>query len=266
MDQTFTDFELILIDDGSTEDYRTEIPSRDPRIRYYRQEHKGASAARNSGIREAQGRYIAFLDSDDVFLPEKLQEQVSCMEKNPETAFTHTSYLRIESTGAILREVHSGKFSGKVYPRILAYCPIATPTVMIRADALWALSFEEKISVAEDIILWSKIAKKSRILGINKALTKIRVHPGSTINNQDFQIQAIKNLMEYAINPDKELGFFSKMKILSTMHSYYSSCYYRKRLFGKAFRSAVLAFVYCPINPDLYLPKIKVLFRERFLG
>jgi len=263
LDQTFKDFEILLIDDGSEDDCRKQIRTDDRRIRYYHQERKGSASARNLGMTLARGRYIAFLDSDDLFLPTKLEEQVAVMEGDPKVSFTHTSYFQIDAMGVSQREVHSGTFTGSVYPRILAYCPIATPTVMVRTDALKQFSFEEKITVAEDIILWSKVAKKSKILGINKALSKVRVHKNSTILNYGIQIQAVQNIIDYAINTDKKLSFFEKRRIMSTMHSFCFYSYYNQRLYRKAIRSALLAFISCPVNPDLYLPKIKKYLREQ---
>jgi glycosyltransferase involved in cell wall biosynthesis len=263
LDQTFKDFEILLIDDGSESDSRKQIRTDDPRIKYNRQEHKGSAAARNLGITLARGRYVAFLDSDDLFLATKLEEQIAVMDSDPTIVFSHTSYIQIDDKGVSRREVHSGTFTGTVYPRILTYCPIATPTVMVKTNVLKKLSFEEKITVGEDIILWSKIAQKWKILGIHKALSKVRVNMNSTINNYGIQIQFVQNLIDYAINTDKELKFFEKRRINSTMHSFRSSSYFHQRLYCKAIRSALLAFLTCPVNPDLYLPKIKKIIREK---
>ncbi len=115
----------------------------DKRVRYMFRKNRGCSNARNHGISLAQGRYIAFLDSADVFVPAKLEKQVSCMENNPGVLLSHTSYLRIDANGEYIKEVKSGTFSGKVYPNIMRWCPIATPTVMILREALGeSLRFE----------------------------------------------------------------------------------------------------------------------------
>ncbi|MFN2300108.1 MAG: glycosyltransferase family A protein, partial [Anaerolineales bacterium] len=262
--QTYSDFELLLVDDGSEEDVRPLMEIHDARLKYLYQDHAGRSAARNMGLRAAKGKYVAFLDSDDAFLPDKLETQLEVMESHPEIPFTHTSYILWDAGAGTEKEVASGRFSGRVYPRILAYCPIATPTVMIRTQALSRDPFLEQCSVAQDIVLWSKLAKGSVIIGIDRALSRVRVHREFTFRNNEIQLQAIQNIIDYAVAPDRELGFFRKQQIMSTMHSYRYLTYRRQRQYRKALESAVRALWTCPLNPDLYLHAVQSLFPEYF--
>jgi glycosyltransferase involved in cell wall biosynthesis len=264
LQQTYSDFELLLVDDGSEEDIRSLPEIRDARVKYLRQDHAGRAAARNMGVRAAQGKYVAFLDSDDAFLPDKLKTQVEVMECHPEIPFTHTSYMLWDAGEGTEKEVASGRFSGRVYPRILAYCPIATPTVMVRTQTLSRDPFLEQLSVAEDIVLWSKLAKGSVIIGIDRALSRVRVHREFTFRNNEIQLQAIQNIIDYAVATDRELGFFRKQQIFSTMHSYRYFTYRKQRKYRKALESAVRALWTCPLNPDLYLHAVQSLFPEYF--
>lgn len=204
--QTFQDFEIILVDDGSTEVKEDIFSHNDSRIKFFKQPNRGAAAARNTGIKQSLGRYIAFLDSDDLFLPNKLEVQVQFMESHPERIFSHTSYCTFTACSNEETEVDSGKFSGWVYPNILFNCPIATPTVMVRREIFDTIGFEEKYRLGEDIILWSTIAKKHYLYGIEQPLTKVRLTDSSASNSRYKQIVGNYNIRSYFYRRDRQLG------------------------------------------------------------
>jgi hypothetical protein len=198
--QTYTDYEVIVVDDGSTDNTRDSVAGVSDRLIYVHQENHGVSSARNHGIRLARGKYIAFLDSDDLFLPTKLEKQVAYMEKNPGVVLSHTSYLRVNADGKHIEPVRSGTFSGHVYPKIIRRCPIATPTVMVHREALGEnMRFLETISIGEDVILWIQLARRSAILGIDEPLTKIRIHRGSTAFDLQSQVIGVRNIIKYIV-------------------------------------------------------------------
>ena len=176
LNQTYKNFELILIDDGSTDDINEllEYIKKDERIIYRRQDHKGVSSARNLGIKIASGEYIAFLDSDDLFLPEKLELQLYYMLEN-DYYISHTSYEVIDKrTNEIIETVHSGQFSGDVFPAIIQECPIFTSTFMIKKNIINGVAepFNTRYSLGEDICFFIDIAYKHNIGGIDEVLTK----------------------------------------------------------------------------------------------
>jgi len=180
--QTYQDFEIIIVDDGS-DSWRHDDVFDDERVRCLHQEHSGATVARNHGIHEARGRYIAFLDDDDLFLPPKLEVQVEAMERQPDALLSHTSCLRIDPSGATIGHVKTGQFSGDVFPRILFNCPITTSSVVMRSaafDLVGGFDPSLKVGDGEDVVFWAEIAKRSPILGIDEPLTKVRVHHDST--------------------------------------------------------------------------------------
>lgn len=252
LEQTYADYEVIVVDDGSI-DNTCEVVNTftDERIRYVFQENRGRSAARNHGINLAQGKYIAFLDSDDLFLPTKLEKQVSCMEKNPGVLLSHTSYLRVNVRGEFIAEVKSGTFSGKVYPNILRRCPTATPTVMIRKEALGEnLRFEETIHIGEDVILWTQLAKKSKFIGITEPLTKVRIHGGNAAFDPKMQIVGLTNIIEYAIKRDPDLSFIVRPKLLLDIYLYIAWKYLHTREKTRSLKYLKLAL----LNQPLTLP------------
>lgn len=199
--QSYKNIEVLLIDDGSTDDLTPLTVFKDSRLHYIHQEHQGVSAARNLGISLSSGEYIAFLDSDDLFLPEKLEKQINFMETN-RLYFSHTSYQRIGMHGEPKKIINSGCFSGKVFPRILASCGIATSTVLIKREILNDRKFKENIEMAEDVCLWIDIAYSYAIGGIDEPLTKVRIGRTTSAFNLDKQRIAYLNIVDHIIkNP-----------------------------------------------------------------
>jgi glycosyltransferase involved in cell wall biosynthesis len=174
--QTFADLELLVVDDGSREPADLGPAANDPRVRHIHQPPTGAAAARNRGLDESRGRYVAFLDSDDLFRPDKLAVQVAAMEAQPSAVLSHTSYERIDAGGGPCGAVRSGWWSGDVHALFGAGCPVATPTVVIRRSALGKERFEESLRVAEDLHLWLRLAALGPVLGIDRPLAQVRMH------------------------------------------------------------------------------------------
>ncbi len=210
--QSYRDYEIILIDDGSTERIDGLINLKDSRMKYHRQLNKGPSSARNKGIELAKGEYIAFLDSDDIYEYNKLQVQLEHMENNPDVIMSHTSYIAIDEKGNKLEFINSGQFSGHVYPVIAMTCPIATPTVMIRSEMINNLRFVESVNIGEDIIFWIQLAKKSEILGIDVPLTRVRRHNNCNTDNIEAHKCLYENVNRYIIAIDKEIPNSLKKK------------------------------------------------------
>ena len=216
LEQTCRDFEIVLVDDGSPQPLTAEAWHGDRRVQYTRIEHVGRSAARNIGLRQARGEFIAFLDADDLFVPTKLELQAACMQEHPDIPMSHSSYLRVDAQGSVLDAVRSGTFSGCVYPAILKSCPIATPTVMLRRRVLHAVGgFDERIHVGEDILLWARIARSSEIVGIDEPLVKVRIHGDNANCRPEMQIQGALNIIRFGINGASDLSRSTRRALLS---------------------------------------------------
>jgi glycosyltransferase involved in cell wall biosynthesis len=229
LEQSYQDFEIIVVDDGSTDNTREIVSGLSEKIIYLFQENHGVSSARNHGIQQARGKYIAFLDSDDLFLPEKLEKQVACMENNPEVILSHTSYQRIDIDGKYLKTVMSGTFSGYVYPKIIKRCTIATPTVLVRKTSTGPeLKFQEEVFPGEDVILWIRLARESPILGIAEPLTQVRIHGNNVATDPCAQINGLKNIMEYTIKRQPSLSFLIRYKLLVYIHLVIMLNYFKK--------------------------------------
>jgi glycosyltransferase involved in cell wall biosynthesis len=191
--QNYENFELILVDDGSP-DRSVEICSRikDSRIKILRQENRGPAAARNLGIRHAQGEYIALLDGDDLWLPDKLMKHVEHLEKNPQVGVSFCRSALIDETGEPLGIYQLSKLEGITLLDLLCRTPIGNGSVPVMRRTLFDSiqfnsPFEEKpayfdpdrgIHPSEDVECWVRIALTTQwqIAGIPEALTLYRVN------------------------------------------------------------------------------------------
>jgi len=184
LNQTFEDWELILIDDFSTDngvEILKKYEQRDGRIRVLENDNnEGAAITRNRGIRAAKGRYIAFLDSDDLWLPNKLEKQLAFMQEN-DYAFTYSSYYIFQEDS----EKGIMKVPKKVtHNEILKTCSIGCLTVMYDTDKLGKMLMPI-ISRRQDFALWLKILKEiPYAYGIQEPLARYRLRNDSISGNK----------------------------------------------------------------------------------
>jgi glycosyltransferase involved in cell wall biosynthesis len=175
--QTYADFELVLVDDGST-DRTAEILGSysDPRVRVIRQANAGISAARNRGVAESRGSHVAFLDNDDLWLPEKLERQVAVLDRDPEIGLVYSDAFVMSEDGR-LRNTFSDWMalpSGQVFEALLARNAIPTSTVMMRRTVFEAVGPFAPYKISQDYDLWLKCAARYRVACIAEPLIKYR--------------------------------------------------------------------------------------------
>ena len=174
--QTFQDWELIVVDDGS-KDATCEAVEKfsDARIRLVRHsQNRGQSAAQNTGIRAAQGEYVAFLDSDDEWLPDKLAEEMKVFKAaGPAVGMTYSGKMLVDESGRTLL-VRMPTRRGRVYQDLLAWDFIGSCSrVNVRKDVLDAVhGFDESLVNCQDWDLWLRIAKVSEVAAVDKCVVK----------------------------------------------------------------------------------------------
>lgn len=171
--QTFKDFELIIIDDGSSDNTHSLISSyNDQRISYIYQDHKGVSCARNKGLSAAKGDFIAFLDSDDWWTLNKLERVKNFIEDFPEIKIFHTEEVWYRN-GRLLKQLKKHKKpSGSVYKNALPLCCISISTAAIKKDVFSDVgTFDESLEACEDYDFWLRATNKYEVKLIPEDLT-----------------------------------------------------------------------------------------------
>ncbi len=162
LNQTFNDYELIVVDDGSTDDTSLLLEGFS-RIKYFKTLNKGVSAARNFGVEKSTGQYIAFLDSDDEWLPEKLLIQFDYIQSN-NARFIHTDENWVRDSKIILKNNKQKKAGGDIFERSIESCILSPSTVVIERELLLKYKcFREDFIVCEDYDLWLKILSENEV-------------------------------------------------------------------------------------------------------
>lgn len=161
--QSYHDFEVIVVDDGSTDDTR-EVVQAFPEVRYLYQENRGVSAARNHGVAVSSGRLLAFLDSDDVWQPRKLQTQVAFFAARPEARICQSEEIWLRHGVRVNLHNKHRKPSGDIFARSLQLCLVSPSAVMLRRELFEETGgFDESLPACEDYDLWLRIAVKEPV-------------------------------------------------------------------------------------------------------
>ena len=198
LNQAYEDFELIVIDDGSTDQTSEEINRvQDKRLKYFRTENQGVSHARNYGIRESNGEFIALLDADDLYLETNLKQKIQFLNNHKDIGLVHGSEMIFESVTETTKSITKG-LDGFVLPELLSLDKkvIHSPSSVVFRKKLidQAGSFDEQMSVAADWDMWVRLARITNFGFIDKPLTKYRLHQ----NQMHSNISAMEKDMIYA--------------------------------------------------------------------
>lgn len=186
MNQSYSNWEMIIVDDCSTDNTAAIVQSlvqKDKRIQYHKLgKNSGAAVARTTAMQIADGQYMAFLDSDDLWLPDKLSAQLTFMQNNG-YAFTCTSYLQIDENGNDLNRIIRAK--KKVgYNRLLLDCPVGNSTVMYDVSKMGKFEVPD-IRKRNDDALWLRMLKTEKyIWGLQEVLMQYRIRPNSISINK----------------------------------------------------------------------------------
>lgn len=274
LEQTYTKWELIVVDDGSGDATLAVLEPfrRDARIIVLQQANAGVAAARNHGISHCRGEFIAFLDADDLWLPTKIAAQVSAFSAaDASLGLVHSRYVAFSSdTGTTLRKDDDGCF-GYLPPnrRILVYDFIATSTVMLRASVFDENGlFDERLTRAEDWDLWIRIVQHYRQYKLDETLMKYRVNPaGLSMKAMEQLIEEKKVIEKQLLNrgdvTDKIVGKALFYYYLKTVVYCVSSGRYRKLVTDTC--TALIRWPRMFLDLTNYLDAMKIMINRHLL-
>ena len=226
VNQTYKPSEIIIVDDGSTDGTRDFILNSYPNIKYFFQPKKGVSSARNKGIRESSSDWVAFLDSDDEWLPQKLEKQINQLGKHSEIFISHTNEIWIRNGVRVNQMKKHQKYGGYIFDKCLDICRISPSTVLIHKKVLKDVGvFDETLQVCEDYDLWLRITSKYSVLfekellivkygGHKDQLSKVKE------GIEQFRIQSLEKIL--ALNHLTEDQFIMTKNMLVRKLSIYA--------------------------------------------
>jgi glycosyltransferase involved in cell wall biosynthesis len=218
--QDFEDFELIVVDDGSTDETVKEIKRYGGRVRLLQHsENRGVSAARNKGILHAKGKYIAFLDSDDLWVKGKLKIQVAFLDENPHYPLCYTDEIWIRRGRRVNPKIKHTKYSGWIFEKCLPLCTISPSSAVMRKTVFSKVGlFDEALPVCEDYDFWLRISARFPIFFINKKLIVKRGGHSDQLSqrswgNDRYRVIALEKLLsEPYITPEERKMILDEMK------------------------------------------------------
>lgn len=226
LDQAYSNIEILVIDDGSSDNTLQILEKYKSKLKISTQKNMGVSKARNTAVGNASGKWIAFVDSDDIWPPEKLSEQIEQI-KNENWSHTNSVYFGHNQDGTTKRSDLTPQFGGNVFNHLITDNFITTSTVLIkRSTFLEYGGFDESLKALEDWKLWLEVSLKEPLNYNPSVLCKYRVTPGSTSRKArevlPLHIQLINSIFEKHENKIK-YGYNLKNKAL---YNSYSICSY----------------------------------------
>ena len=199
--QTYSDYEVIVIDDGSTDDTAEMLQKNFTHLRYSYQSNHGVSTARNKGLELAKGEWVAFLDSDDEWLPQKLEKQISLLKAKPDYKICHTEELWIRNGVRVNQMKKHKKAGGWIFPQCLPLCAMSPSSILIHRSVFDSIGyFDTSLPACEDYDLWLRITAKYPVLYLEEPLIKKYGGHDDQLSTKHwgmdrYRIQALQNII-----------------------------------------------------------------------
>jgi glycosyltransferase involved in cell wall biosynthesis len=218
--QEFEDLELVVVDDGSTDGTAEEISRYGGRVKLLRRaENRGVSAARNKGILHSRGKYVAFLDSDDLWVKGKLKLQAAFLDDNPHYPLCYTDEIWVRRGKRVNPRLKHAKYSGWIFEKCLPLCTISPSSAMMRRTLFSKVGlFDEALPVCEDYDFWLRVSARFPIFFINrKLIIKRGGHPDQlsqrSWGNDRYRVIALEKLLsESSLKTDEREMVLEEMK------------------------------------------------------
>ena len=208
INQTIKPSEIIIVDDGSNDGTEAMVKKKYDSLKLIKQKNKGASAARNSGIKASSGEWICFLDSDDEWKNDKLEKQIIAVANNSDYKFFHSNEIWIKNGKRINQKKKHKKYGGDIFKKCLDMCRISPSSVLIDKSIFEEIGFfNENLVVCEDYELWLRICDKYEVFFIDEPLIfKYGGHQGQlsySIDSIEYhRIKALEYLLSTGLSKE----------------------------------------------------------------
>ena len=224
INQTIKPFEIIIVDDGSNDGTEAMVKKKYDSLKLIKQKNKGASAARNTGIKASSGEWICFLDSDDEWKNNKLEKQITFVANNSDYKFFHSNEIWIKNGKRINQKKKHKKYGGDIFKKCLDMCRISPSSVLINKNIFEEIGFfNENLVVCEDYELWLRICDQYKVFFIDEPLIiKYGGHQGQLSYSIDsiecHRIKALEYLLSTSLS--KENRDYTIQMLISKINIY----------------------------------------------
>jgi len=247
--QTYTPLEVIVVDDGSTDDTPRVLAGFGDRIRALHQQNAGVGAARNRGGREARGEYLAFLDSDDIWLPDKLALQMAELERDPALGLVHCAMQSFDPDGRVI-DAHLGGTGGWIAVDMLRYGQAISGSKMVVPKRVFEEvgGFDPTLPPSEDWDFCYRIATRYPVGYVDRVLLRYRLHGGGIhLNIPRLASGMLRALDKAFAAPDPVIQSHRRYSY-GRVHMIIAGCYYQNRDLPGFFRHLMKSLRYDPRN------------------
>ncbi len=253
--QTFEDWRILIVDDGSSDNTAEIVASfaerLGPKLKYIQQANGGPSKARNNAIRQSTAEFLAFLDADDIWMPNRLSESLKRFEGRPGIGLTYGFVTRIDSVGkeidtlADRQKYSEGRIAPYIYMRMI---DLTCVTITIRKECIDAVGlFDESLLVTEDRDLWLRIALKYEVALVPQVVALYRSSPGSLTTNPNRMLEGQLKFLDKNYGAPG-CGWMARQAALSNIYRQRAEAFAIRKQPWDALRSSLQAVALYPLE------------------
>lgn len=245
LNQTYRDFEILVVDDGSTDDTARRVKTYGDKVRYLPKKNGGTGTTRNLGIAEARGRFVAFLDGDDLWLPDKLKLQMAAFEKEPELTAVQCSAHYVDPSLKVIETRHCTPRNDSLLDFLLfRNLPAFASCVVVRREAFDRIGgFGTNLVILSDWDMCCRLAKEGTLRSVPEPLVLYRQYPNNQSRSVEIHIwSGMRSMRRFFADPDLQPEIRSReQQVRARFYAMIAGGYARNGKWGKGFHWACRA-------------------------